>query len=93
MGRVTALCCLKLGGQVPGKCHTFVCCLSAREDDFHTTLEVRHSAAALYQLIVMLDGKLITGYPHTMGPTLGTKFVLWVLPLPSGEMAHALGPW
>ena len=57
------------------------------------TLEVRHQAAALYQMMVMLDGKLITGCPDTLSPTLGTKFVLCVLPLPSGEMAHALGPW
>ena len=54
---------------------------------------VRCQAAALYQLMVMLDGNLITGCPHTMGPTLGTKFVSQVLPLPLGEMAHALGPW
>ena len=48
-------------------------------------------AADLYQVMVILDGKLVTGCPHTMGPTLGAKFVLQVLPLPFGEMAHALG--
>ena len=48
--------------------------------------------ATLCQLMVMLDGRLVTGCPHTMGPTLGAKFVSWALPLPLGEMAHALGP-
>ena len=90
---VTALCCLKLGTWVPGKCCTFAHCFSVREDDFHMTLEVRHWAAALYWLMVMLDGNMATGCPHTIGPTLGTKFVSQVLSLPLGEMAHALGPW
>ena len=93
MDRVTALCCLKSGSWAPGKCHTFVCCFSVREDNFHMTLEVRCQAAALYQLMVMLDSKLITWCPHIMGPTLSAKFVLQVLPLPLGEMAHAMGPW
>ena len=80
---------------MPGKCHTFAPCFSVTEDDFHLNLEVRCWAATLYQLMVMLglDGNLVTGCPHIMGPTLGAKFLLWVLPLPSGQMAHALGPW
>ena len=57
--------------------------------------EVRHWAVTLYQLAV---GNARTGFgwkpsrwmeiaecPHTMGPTLGAKFVPWVLPL------HLLG--
>ena len=40
------------------------------------TLEVRCQAAALHQLMVVLDGRLVTGCPHTMGPTLGTRFVV-----------------
>ena len=93
MDRVTALCCLKLGGQMPGKCLTFVCCLSVREDDFHMTLEVGCWEATLCQLMVMLDGRLLTGCPHTSSPTLGTRFVLQALPHPLGEIAHVLGPW
>ena len=92
MDRVTALCCLKLGSWVPGKCHTFVCCFSAREDNFCMTLDVRHQAATLCQLIVMLHSRLVTGCPHTMASTMGTRFLLQALPLPSGEMPHALGP-
>ena len=93
MDRVTALCCLKLGGQVPGKCQAFAHFFSAREDNFHMTLDVWWWAAALQKLMVLLDGNLVTGWPHTMSPTLGAKFVLQVLHLPLGEMAHALGPW
>ena len=82
--KVTALCCHKLGSWAPRKCHTFAHCFSAREHDFHSTLEVRHWVATLYQLMVMLklDGNLVTGCPYTLGPTLGAKFVVWVLPLP-----------
>ena len=39
--KVTALCCQKLGGWVPGKCHMFACYLLVREENFHSTLEVR----------------------------------------------------
>ena len=54
----------------------FVHCFSGREDDFCMTLEVKHQAATLCQLMVMLDGKLVSECPHTFGPTLGTKFVV-----------------
>ena len=77
--KVTALCCQKLGAwEMSYIAH----CFSVREDDFHMTLDVGCWMAALYQLMVMLDGNLVTGYPHTMGPTLGAKFVLQVVPLP-----------
>ena len=56
---VTALCCLKLGSWVPVKCCMLSCCFSLREIDFCVTFEVRHQAAALCQLMVLLGGKLI----------------------------------
>ena len=92
--KVTALCCQKLGGWVPGKCHMFACYLLVREENFHSTLEVRVLAAALYQLMVMLglDGYLVTGCPHTMGLTLGAKFVLQVLSLPLLGNGSCSGP-
>ena len=39
-------------------------------------LEVRHWAAALYQLMVMVDGKLVTGCPRAISPTLDATFVV-----------------
>ena len=90
---VSTLCCQKLGGQAPGICHTFSHCFLVSEDNFCMALEVGCQAAALHQLVVMLDGNLVTGCPHTMDPTLDAKFVSQVSPLPSGEMAHALDPW
>ena len=67
---------------------------SAREDNFHMTLEVKHQAAALYHLMVMLglDGNLVTGCPYTMGPTLDTKFVSWLVPLPLMGDGSCSGP-
>ena len=92
MDRVTALCCLKLGSQAPGKCHTFVCCFSVREDDFCMTLEGRYQAATLCQLMVMLHGRLVTGCPYTMGPTLGAKFVVAGFISPFGGDGSCAGP-
>ena len=92
--KVTALCCQQSGGWEPGKCHTFAHCFSVREHNFHLTLEVGCQVAVLYQLMVMLglDCNLVTWHPHTMGPTLGTKFVLWVVPLPSMGDGSCSGP-
>ena len=92
---VTALCCLLPEVGQLGLCEmSYVCeLLSVGKDDFYTALEVRCWVAALCQLIVMVDGRLVTGCQHTIGPTLGTNFVSWALPLPSGEMTRVLGPW
>ena len=60
--RVTALCCLKLGGQAPVKCHMFTYHFSVQEIDFCTTFEVGWQVATLCQLMVLLGGKLIGGW-------------------------------
>ena len=52
---------LKSGSQAPGKCHMFSCSFSLKEINFCMTFGVRHWAAELYQLMVLLGGKLIAG--------------------------------
>ena len=72
----------------------FTCLFSAKEIIFCTTLQVGHWVADLYQLMVLLVGKLTTGCseqlmvvlttecscPLAIDPTLGARIWLsWVL--------------
>ena len=74
--------------KAPAKCQTLSHYLAVRECKFHLTFEVRYRAAALNQLMVMP----VSECPHAMGPTLGAKFVSWVLLLPSLGDGSCSGP-
>ena len=97
--KVTALCCQKSGSWVPGKCQMLSHCLSVREHKFHSAFEVRCQVAGPIPADCNAGFGWKPGYwmqvaecPHTMGPTLGTKFVSCMLPLPSlGDGLHS-GP-
>ena len=74
---------------------SYVCMLSLSERrKFSFNFGSQVLAAALYQLMVMLglDGYLVTGCPHTMGLTLGAKFVLQLLSLPLLGNGSCSGP-
>ena len=84
----------------------FCAALSKRNQFLYDFLDVGHWAAALCQLMVvlyrkldaghqlmaLLVGKLVNGCPHTMGPTLGTNFVVVGFTTPFRGGGSCAGP-